>query len=52
MAVKAPESVLAQLRRYVEKNDGTPMGRIGKDYPYLPVYNVLAPKEKRFVDGV
>ena len=28
------------------------MGRIGKDYPYLPVYNVLAPKEKRFVDGV
>lgn len=51
-AIKAPESVLRPIRHYIEVHTGTPMGPIGKQYPYLPVYKVLAPKEKQFADGV
>ncbi|OGX90587.1 hypothetical protein [Hymenobacter coccineus] len=51
-AIKAPEAVLRPIRQYIAVRDGTPLGPIGHQYPYLPVYKVLAPKEKQFADGV
>ena len=50
-AVKIPAPVAAQLCRYIEKRDGTPM-TLGGKYLYVPVFNVLNRSQKQFVDGV
>lgn len=47
-----PEASLAQIRRYIEVHDGIPQARIGKSYPYFPVFNVLHPHERQFRDGL
>lgn len=43
---------MKQARAYVELHDGIPMGPIGKQYPYIPVFNVLSRKERQFTNGV
>ncbi|QIL78351.1 hypothetical protein [Hymenobacter sp. HDW8] len=51
-AVKVPEVPLKQIRHYVETHDKVSQQPIGKDYPYLPVFNVLKPQQKQFGDGL
>lgn len=51
-AITPPETVMKQVRAYVELHDGTQMRRIGKQYPYIPVFTIKNRGERRFSDGI
>ncbi|SHJ85265.1 hypothetical protein SAMN02745146_0350 [Hymenobacter daecheongensis DSM 21074] len=51
-AVKMPEHIKVQIRQYIEKHDGISLKTFGGQYGYVPVFNVLVPTQKQFVDGI